>query len=166
MDKLHLHARRLIFKHPFTQKMVNVVAPLPPHMLETWKILGLNANFKEKLADDVLNKQGESADQSKVRDCVGNSTNHSFLSRRKSEHQNRTEKRKTSENQFGILKLANIHRHCLRKRRDDPLAVLVRHEERRMKKAAPERHLQGLNKRITDTELHAALDQSARWPQR
>ena len=37
--KLHLHARRLIFPHPRGGK-VDVTAPLPPHMRETWKYFG------------------------------------------------------------------------------------------------------------------------------
>lgn len=38
--KLHLHARRLVFEHPVTKKPVDVVAPLPPHMKESWDTFG------------------------------------------------------------------------------------------------------------------------------
>ncbi len=54
VDKLHLHARRIIFKHPFTQKIINVCAPLPPHMAEAWEALGLKTNYKEKITPTVI----------------------------------------------------------------------------------------------------------------
>lgn len=37
--KLHLHARSLTFQHPVTDATVNLVAPLPEHMLRTWEML-------------------------------------------------------------------------------------------------------------------------------
>ena len=40
--KLHLHARRLIIPHPKTDKKIDVSAPLPAHMLQTWELLGLD----------------------------------------------------------------------------------------------------------------------------
>ena len=40
--KLHLHARRLVIPHPTTTGRIDVSAPLPPHMLSTWEVLGLN----------------------------------------------------------------------------------------------------------------------------
>jgi 23S rRNA pseudouridine955/2504/2580 synthase len=50
--KLHLHARRLVVPHP-KQGMIDVAAPLPPHMLETWKLLGLNpADRRDPFAED------------------------------------------------------------------------------------------------------------------
>jgi 23S rRNA pseudouridine955/2504/2580 synthase len=43
--KLHLHARRLILPHPRPGKpQIDVTAPLPPHMLRAFELLGLNAN--------------------------------------------------------------------------------------------------------------------------
>jgi 23S rRNA pseudouridine955/2504/2580 synthase len=43
--KLHLHARRLILPHPVAgQAMIDVTAPLPPHMRKTWDLLGLDAH--------------------------------------------------------------------------------------------------------------------------
>lgn len=39
--KLHLHARRLRIPHP-DGGMVNVTAPLPPHMVQTWNLIGLD----------------------------------------------------------------------------------------------------------------------------
>ncbi len=42
--KLHLHARRLVIPHPVEKRKIDVTAPLPPHMLKTWELLGLDAN--------------------------------------------------------------------------------------------------------------------------
>lgn len=52
--KLHLHARRLIVPHPNRARgVIDVTAPLPDHMRETWKTFGFDADdrtmpFKEK----------------------------------------------------------------------------------------------------------------------
>jgi len=46
--KLHLHARRLSFEHPVTGKSVNITAPLPDHMAQSWDTLG----WTEDLAAD------------------------------------------------------------------------------------------------------------------
>jgi 23S rRNA pseudouridine955/2504/2580 synthase len=40
--KLHLHARRLVIPHPSGKGRIDVSAPLPPHMLRTWELLGLD----------------------------------------------------------------------------------------------------------------------------
>jgi len=40
--KLHLHARRIIIPHPKGNGKIDITAPLPEHMLETWHALGLN----------------------------------------------------------------------------------------------------------------------------
>ncbi len=37
--KLHLHARSLSIEHPITKKMLTFEAPLPEHMLRTWKLM-------------------------------------------------------------------------------------------------------------------------------
>lgn len=42
-QKLHLHARRLVIPHPVTGAPLDVTAPLPEHMLTTWRLLGLEA---------------------------------------------------------------------------------------------------------------------------
>jgi len=39
---LHLHARRLILPHPSGKGRIDVTAPLPPHMRETWRYFGFN----------------------------------------------------------------------------------------------------------------------------
>jgi 23S rRNA pseudouridine955/2504/2580 synthase len=36
---LHLHARSLTVEHPVTKEVVTFTAPLPPHMVATWKAL-------------------------------------------------------------------------------------------------------------------------------
>ncbi|MGE0698194.1 MAG: RluA family pseudouridine synthase [Hyphomicrobiaceae bacterium] len=42
-QRLHLHARRLIIPHPRPGKgKIDITAPLPPHMLATWSLLGLD----------------------------------------------------------------------------------------------------------------------------
>jgi 23S rRNA pseudouridine955/2504/2580 synthase len=40
-NKLHLHARRIVFPHP-RGGTVDVTAPLPPHMRETWGLFGFD----------------------------------------------------------------------------------------------------------------------------
>jgi 23S rRNA pseudouridine955/2504/2580 synthase len=42
-QELHLHARRLIVPHPSGKGTIDVVAPLPAHMKETWKYFGFSA---------------------------------------------------------------------------------------------------------------------------
>ncbi|MEL7184720.1 MAG: RluA family pseudouridine synthase, partial [Pseudomonadota bacterium] len=38
--KLHLHARSLLLTHPITGARLTLSAPLPPHMVQTWDMLG------------------------------------------------------------------------------------------------------------------------------
>lgn len=40
--QVHLHARRLVLPAMFGAKPLDIVAPLPPHMLKSWKSLGLS----------------------------------------------------------------------------------------------------------------------------
>ena len=42
-DKLHLHARSIDIAHPDGGRL-QVTAPLSPHMLKTWKLLGFDPN--------------------------------------------------------------------------------------------------------------------------
>lgn len=39
-DRLHLHARRISFKHPTEERLVDVTAPLPDHMKESFAAFG------------------------------------------------------------------------------------------------------------------------------
>jgi 23S rRNA pseudouridine955/2504/2580 synthase len=41
-NKLHLHARRVVFPHP-REGIVDITAPLPDHMIATFKELGFDA---------------------------------------------------------------------------------------------------------------------------
>jgi len=47
-NKLHLHARRLVLPHPFTGGKIDVTAPLPEHMRNTWELLSLDADRYEE----------------------------------------------------------------------------------------------------------------------
>ena len=40
-NRLHLHARRIVIPHP-DRGTVDVTAPLPPHMRQSWKLLGFD----------------------------------------------------------------------------------------------------------------------------
>ncbi|MBE7197340.1 MAG: RluA family pseudouridine synthase [Parafilimonas terrae] len=42
-NRLHLLARRIVIRHPRTGKPVDVSAPLPPHMAQSWNLLGFDA---------------------------------------------------------------------------------------------------------------------------
>ena len=42
--KLHLHARSLLLDHPVTGECLELLAPLPPHMNRTWKMLDWNVS--------------------------------------------------------------------------------------------------------------------------
>lgn len=40
-NRLHLHARRIVIPHPSGGK-IDVTAPLPPHMVQSWNLLGFD----------------------------------------------------------------------------------------------------------------------------
>ncbi|MBA4610644.1 RluA family pseudouridine synthase [Stappia taiwanensis] len=42
-NKLHLHARRIVIPHPSGRGSLDVSAPLPAHMQQTWNLLGFDA---------------------------------------------------------------------------------------------------------------------------
>ena len=42
-NRLHLLARRIVIPHP-RRGVIDVTAPLPPHMLQSWNLLGLEAD--------------------------------------------------------------------------------------------------------------------------
>jgi len=47
--RLHLHARRLVIPHPRPgAPRIDITAPLPPHMLATWSLLGLDPGHFSK----------------------------------------------------------------------------------------------------------------------
>lgn len=43
-DRLHLHARRIVFPHPVTGRPVDITAPLPEHMAKSFAELGFEAS--------------------------------------------------------------------------------------------------------------------------
>ena len=49
--KLHLLARRIVIPHPKTGKPVDVSAPLPAHMQQSWNLLGLDASQYDPIVD-------------------------------------------------------------------------------------------------------------------
>lgn len=52
--KLHLHAARLAFPHPVTGRQSTFTAPLPEHMVRTWRLMG----WSEDLPDELLPRPG------------------------------------------------------------------------------------------------------------
>jgi 23S rRNA pseudouridine955/2504/2580 synthase len=46
-NKLHLHARRIVIPHP-AGGTLDVSAPLPPHMQQSWNLLGFDATLGEE----------------------------------------------------------------------------------------------------------------------
>jgi 23S rRNA pseudouridine955/2504/2580 synthase len=49
-NKLHLLARRLVIPHP-RSGVIDVTAPLPPHMLQSWNLLGFDAKRYDPIED-------------------------------------------------------------------------------------------------------------------
>jgi 23S rRNA pseudouridine955/2504/2580 synthase len=47
-NRLHLHARRISFPHPSGEGVVDVTAPLPEHMRQSFALFG----FEEKGKDE------------------------------------------------------------------------------------------------------------------
>ncbi len=50
-DRLHLHARRIVIPHPSGQGSLDVTAPLPPHMVQSWNLLGLDVHMGDLAAN-------------------------------------------------------------------------------------------------------------------
>jgi 23S rRNA pseudouridine955/2504/2580 synthase len=50
--KLHLHARRISFPHPFGEGVVDVTAPLPEHMRESFAVFGFDAREADTAGAD------------------------------------------------------------------------------------------------------------------
>jgi len=47
-NRLHLLARRLTIPHPAGTGVIDVTAPLPPHMLQSWNLLGFEADGDDR----------------------------------------------------------------------------------------------------------------------
>lgn len=52
-EALHLHARRLIFRHPVTNKKIDITAPVGPDMKKTLKYFGFPDNAKGDPFEDI-----------------------------------------------------------------------------------------------------------------
>jgi 23S rRNA pseudouridine955/2504/2580 synthase len=50
-NRLHLLARRIVIPHPRTGKPIDVTAPLPPHMQQSFNLLGLDASRYDPIVD-------------------------------------------------------------------------------------------------------------------
>lgn len=46
-NRLHLLARRIVLPHPRGRAKIDVSAPLPPHMLQSWNLLGFDVSAYE-----------------------------------------------------------------------------------------------------------------------
>ncbi|MCS0496688.1 RluA family pseudouridine synthase [Ancylobacter sp. MQZ15Z-1] len=50
-NRLHLLARRLVIPHPRGDRMIDVSAPLPPHMQQSWNVLGFDATHYDPIIE-------------------------------------------------------------------------------------------------------------------
>lgn len=50
-NRLHLLARRLVIPHPSGKGVIDVSAPLPPHMQQSWNLLGFDAKAYDPIVD-------------------------------------------------------------------------------------------------------------------
>lgn len=50
-NRLHLLARRLVIPHPREDRLLDVSAPLPPHMVQSWSVLGFDASQYDPIVD-------------------------------------------------------------------------------------------------------------------
>ena len=50
-ERLHLLARRIVIPHPRTGQAIDVSAPLPPHMAQSWNLLGFDAARYDPIVD-------------------------------------------------------------------------------------------------------------------
>ncbi|CAA0093096.1 Ribosomal large subunit pseudouridine synthase C [Starkeya nomas] len=50
-NRLHLLARRLVIPHPRADRLIDVSAPLPPHMQQSWNVLGFDASQYDPIVE-------------------------------------------------------------------------------------------------------------------
>jgi len=55
--KLHLHARRIIIPHP-DGGIIDVTAPLPPHMVQSWNLLGFDDSTYDAIQNETVDSEG------------------------------------------------------------------------------------------------------------
>jgi 23S rRNA pseudouridine955/2504/2580 synthase len=48
-NRLHLLARRIVVPHPRGEGVIDVSAPLPPHMQQSWNVLGFDAKLYDPI---------------------------------------------------------------------------------------------------------------------
>ncbi len=51
-NKLHLHARRIVIPHPSGRGSIDVSAPLPPHMQQSWNLFAFDAAQYDPSTDE------------------------------------------------------------------------------------------------------------------
>jgi 23S rRNA pseudouridine955/2504/2580 synthase len=51
-NKLHLHARRIVIPHP-AGGTLDVTAPLPPHMQQSWNLLGFDVAAGDRVGEEA-----------------------------------------------------------------------------------------------------------------
>ena len=52
-NKLHLHARRIIIPHPDGGE-IDVSAPLPPHMVQSWNLFGFDTSTYDAIQAETV----------------------------------------------------------------------------------------------------------------
>ncbi len=57
--RLHLHAARLIFRHPKTQEVMDIRAPLPDDLRSSWQKLGFTTEYDSDPFSDILARDVE-----------------------------------------------------------------------------------------------------------
>jgi 23S rRNA pseudouridine955/2504/2580 synthase len=50
-NRLHLVARRIVIPHPRGEGIIDVTAPLPPHMQQSWNLLGFDAGRYDPIVE-------------------------------------------------------------------------------------------------------------------
>lgn len=50
-NKLHLLARRIVIPHPRGKGFIDVTAPLPPHMVQSWNLVGFDSAVYDPIED-------------------------------------------------------------------------------------------------------------------
>ena len=50
-NRLHLLARRIVIPHPRTGKPIDVTAPLPPHMQQSFNLLGFDTTRYDPIVE-------------------------------------------------------------------------------------------------------------------
>lgn len=52
-NRLHLHAQRISCKHPTKKGMLDIVAPLPPELVKSWKTFGFDSKYKQDPFENI-----------------------------------------------------------------------------------------------------------------